>query len=48
MMEGGSLLQIMQPTALMIVLGGTVGAVMIQFPAADGSQGREESHCRIS
>ena len=32
MMEGGSLLQIMQPTALMIVLGGTVGAVMIQFP----------------
>ena len=32
MMEGGSLLQVMQPTALMIVLGGTVGAVMIQFP----------------
>ena len=32
MMEGGSLLQVMQPTALMIVLGGTIGAVMIQFP----------------
>lgn len=31
-MEGGSLLQVMQPTALMIVMGGTVGAVMIQFP----------------
>ncbi|GAC1659550.1 MAG: flagellar motor protein [Acidobacteriaceae bacterium] len=32
MLEGGSLSQIMQPTAAMIVLGGTVGAVMVQFP----------------
>jgi chemotaxis protein MotA len=32
MMEGGSLSQIAQPTALIIVLGGTMGAVMLQFP----------------
>src|ERR1700732_4829737 len=30
--EGGSLLQIMQPTAAMIVFGGTIGATMIGFP----------------
>jgi len=30
--EGGSLLQILQPTAAMIVFGGTIGAVMISFP----------------
>jgi chemotaxis protein MotA len=32
MMEGGSISQITQPTAAMIVIGGTVGAVMLQFP----------------
>jgi chemotaxis protein MotA len=32
MMEGGSVAQITQPTAMMIVLGGTMGAVMLQFP----------------
>jgi chemotaxis protein MotA len=32
MLEGGSLQQILQPTAAMIVLGGTLGAVMLQFP----------------
>jgi chemotaxis protein MotA len=32
MMEGGRLRQIAQPTALVIVLGGTMGAVMLQFP----------------
>jgi len=32
MIEGGSIAQITQPTAMMIVLGGTVGAVMLQFP----------------
>jgi chemotaxis protein MotA len=31
-MEGGNLTQILQPTAAMIVFGGTIGAVMIQFP----------------
>src|ERR1700731_1738204 len=32
MIEGGSIAQITQPTAMMIVLGGTTGAVMLQFP----------------
>ncbi len=30
--EGGSISEIAQPTAALIVLGGTVGAVMLQFP----------------
>jgi chemotaxis protein MotA len=30
--EGGSIAQVTQPTAMMIVLGGTMGAVMLQFP----------------
>jgi chemotaxis protein MotA len=32
MIEGGSIAQITQPTAAMIVCGGTAGAVMLQFP----------------
>ncbi|MBI5537735.1 MAG: flagellar motor protein [Deltaproteobacteria bacterium] len=32
LIEGGKFSQIMQPTAAMIVLGGTIGATMIQFP----------------
>ncbi len=32
LIEGGNLTQIMQPTAAMIVLGGTLGAVLIQYP----------------
>jgi chemotaxis protein MotA len=32
LLEGGKLSQILQPTAAMIVFGGTVGAVMLQFP----------------
>jgi len=32
MIEGGKVAQILQPTAAMIVFGGTLGAVMIQFP----------------
>jgi chemotaxis protein MotA len=31
-LEGGSLKQIVQPTAALIVVGGTLGAVMLQFP----------------
>jgi chemotaxis protein MotA len=31
-LEGGSVAQIIQPTAAIIVFGGTFGAVMIQFP----------------
>lgn len=30
--DGGNIAQILQPTAAMIVLGGTLGAVMLQFP----------------
>ena len=32
LIEGGNLSQILQPTAAMIVFGGTIGAVMVQFP----------------
>lgn len=32
LLEGGRLGQVMQPTAAMIVFGGTLGAVMLQFP----------------
>jgi chemotaxis protein MotA len=32
LLEGGKLAQILQPTAAMIVFGGTIGAVMLQFP----------------
>ena len=31
-LEGGRVAQIVQPTAALIVFGGTVGAVMVQFP----------------
>ncbi len=33
LLEGGSMSQILQPTAAMIVFGGTLGAVMLQFPS---------------
>jgi chemotaxis protein MotA len=32
MIEGGNIGQIAQPTAALIVIGGTMGAVMLQFP----------------
>jgi chemotaxis protein MotA len=32
LLEGGNLSQVLQPTAAMIVFGGTLGAVLIQFP----------------
>jgi chemotaxis protein MotA len=34
MLEGGRLAQILQPTAAMIVLCGTIGAVLLSFPSA--------------
>ncbi|HWE86518.1 MAG TPA: flagellar motor protein [Terracidiphilus sp.] len=34
LMEGGHLSQILQPTAALIVFGGTMGAVLLQFPLA--------------
>jgi chemotaxis protein MotA len=33
-MEGGRVSQILQPTAALIVFGGTLGAVLLQFPLA--------------
>lgn len=32
LIEGGKLTQVLQPTAALIVFGGTLGAVMVQFP----------------
>jgi len=32
LLEGGRLAQVLQPTAAIIVFGGTIGAVMLQFP----------------
>ncbi|HSY02079.1 MAG TPA: flagellar motor protein [Acidobacteriaceae bacterium] len=32
LLEGGHISQVVQPTAAMIVFGGTLGAVMLQFP----------------
>jgi chemotaxis protein MotA len=45
LIEGGNLGQILQPTAAMIVFGGTLGAVLLQFPmstvfAAFGNLGK--------
>jgi chemotaxis protein MotA len=34
LMEGGHIGQILQPTAALIVFGGTIGAVLLQFPLA--------------
>jgi len=31
-LDGGKVAQLIQPTAALIVVGGTIGAVMIQFP----------------
>ncbi len=33
-LEGGNLGQVLQPTAAMIVFGGTLGAILIQYPLA--------------
>ena len=32
LIEGGNVGQILQPTAALIVFGGTLGAVLLQFP----------------
>jgi chemotaxis protein MotA len=32
LLDGGRIAQVLQPTAALIVIGGTIGAVMIQFP----------------
>jgi hypothetical protein len=45
--EGGSVLQILQPTAAMIVFGGTLGATMIGFPIIRDQTGRCRSGTRL-
>jgi len=45
LLEGGNLSQILQPTAAMIVFGGTLGAILIQFPLpVVVSAGRKLAH----
>jgi chemotaxis protein MotA len=34
LLEGGKLSQVLQPTAAIIVFGGTMGAVLLQYPMA--------------
>ena len=38
LMEGGHIGQILQPTAALIVFGGTIGAVLLQFPLTTVTQ----------
>lgn len=38
-MEGGTPLELLQPTALMIILGGTSGAVLVAFPMSEVMHG---------
>ncbi len=47
-LEGGKLTDIAQVTALMIVLGGTIGAVMVTTPLTHPDQGREMSGVQSS
>ena len=43
-LEGGQLASLMQPVALLIVLGGTMGAVMLQSPYATFIRGMRMMH----
>ena len=47
LMEGGNLGQILQPTAALIVFGGTMGAVLLQFPLATRGRRIPELHPRF-
>ena len=40
--EGGSIMQVLQPTAMLIVFGGTLGATMIGFPMSVLKQAASE------
>ena len=48
LIEGGSLRQVLQPTAAMIVFGGTLGAVMLQFPLNHRPARLQESCASLS
>ena len=47
-LDGGRLAQVIQPTAAMIVLGGTIGAVMVQFPLPVVLQATAATERRLS
>ena len=48
-MEGGKISQILQPTAAMIVFGGTLGAVLLQFPLGTvGAAFRSMAHVFVA
>ncbi len=47
LLDGGSLHQVLQPTAALIVLGGTLGAVLIQFPLQTVQDALIESHLAL-
>jgi len=46
-LEGGKIGQILQPTAALIVFGGTLGAVMLQFPLPDHAGGFRQPGARV-
>jgi uncharacterized protein YlzI (FlbEa/FlbD family) len=48
LLEGGNLGQIFQPTAAMIVFGGTLGAVLLQFPLHTVVEAFPAAGCRSS
>ena len=49
LIEGGRLTQILQPTAALIVLGGTMGAVLLQFPIGTvGAAFRRMAHVFVA
>jgi len=49
LIEGGKLSQILQPTAALIVFGGTMGAVLLQFPlCAVGAAFRSMAHVFVA
>lgn len=49
LIEGGKLTQILQPTAALIVFGGTMGAVLLQFPLGTvGAAFRSLAHVFIA
>lgn len=49
LIEGGRLTQILQPTAALIVIGGTMGAVLLQFPLGTvGAAFRRMAHVFVT
>jgi len=47
LLEGGKLSQVLQPTAALIVTGGTLGAILLQFPLSTVFRAVRELRCVI-